>query len=148
MMDVFNKTSLFPAIIIQIIRPRTLRTNISSIIHSFDLDICAAAFNSKQVIISFGCLQALNTGYTTCYTNLHTKSEFIKRAIRLSKYQRRGFNFLFPKGFDVNEFLMTVVEDCKETQSERLYRFRRGRFGDNCDCFNVQKRFFEYFESN
>ena len=144
----FGTTLLTPAIIIQVIRPKNTRTNISTILHSFDLDVCAAAFNSMEVIISFGCLQALNTGYTTCHANLHSPSEFMKRATRLSKYQRRGFNILCPKGFNIDTFLATNIEDCKETRRQRSYRFQTGQFGSNCDCFEMQKQFCEYFELN
>ncbi|CAF3941131.1 unnamed protein product [Rotaria magnacalcarata] len=107
--------------------------------------ICAAAFNSKKVIISFACLQALNSGFTTCYAVPFSTSEFMKRAPRFYKYQQRGFNILIPQQFDINKFLATPVEDCKETRPEQIYRFRRRHFGDNCDSFSIQKKFCEYY---
>lgn len=132
----------------QLIRPTSNTTNISQIIHSFDLDVCAAAFNSKQVIISFACLQALNSGHTTCYAIPTSSSQYMRRVPRLLKYQQRGFNILYPKQFDINAFLATSIQDCKETEPERIYRFRRERFGDNCDDFSIQKQFCEYYQLN
>ncbi|CAF1364317.1 unnamed protein product [Rotaria magnacalcarata] len=143
--DIFHDKNFAPSLIIQLIRPTTTPTNISRIIHSFDLDICAAAFNSKKVIISFACLQALNSGFTTCYAVPFSTSEFMKRAPRFYKYQQRGFNILIPQQFDINKFLATPVEDCKETRPEQIYRFRRRHFGDNCDSFSIQKKFCEYY---
>jgi hypothetical protein len=110
--------------------------------------VCAAAFNSRQVIISFGCLQALNSGHTTCYAIPISPSEFMRRVPRLYKYQQRGFHILCPKEFDINAFLATAVEDCKEIRSERIYRFQRQHFGDNCDSFSIQKKFCEYYGLN
>ena len=146
--DIVNGISFTPSIVMQLIRPTTTRTSISRIIHSFDLDICAAAFDSTKVIISFSCLQALNSGHTVCYAIPKTPSEFMRRVSRLVKYQRRGFNILCPRDFDINAFLATRVEDCKEIRSERMYRFRRQHFGDNCDAFLIQKKFCEYFNLN
>jgi hypothetical protein len=129
----------------QLIRPTTTSITISQILHSFDLDVCAAAFNSKQVIISFSCLQALNSGHTTCYAIPISPSEFMRTSARLYKYQKRGFNILCPKDFDINAFLSTAVEDCKEIRPQRIYQFRRQHFGDNCDSFSMQKTFCEYY---
>ncbi|CAF3928757.1 unnamed protein product [Adineta steineri] len=143
--DIINGKTFIPSVVIQLIRPTATPTSISRIIHSFDLDICAAAFNSKEVIISFSCLQALNSGHTTCYDVPISASEFIRKAQRLVKYQQRGFNILCPKEFDINAYLATAVEDCKEIQSARIYRFRRCKFGDNCDSFFLQKKFCEYY---
>ncbi|CAF1475053.1 unnamed protein product [Adineta steineri] len=143
--DIINGKTFIPSVVIQLIRPTTTPTSISRIIHSFDLDICAAAFNSKEVIISFSCLQALNSGHTTCYDVPISASEFIRKAQRLVKYQQRGFNILCPKEFDINAYLDTAVEDCKELQSARIYRFRRHKFGDNCDSFFLQKKFCENY---
>ncbi|CAF4452892.1 unnamed protein product, partial [Adineta steineri] len=56
--DIFNGHHFTPSVIIQLIRPTITPITISRILHSFDLDICAAAFNSNEVIISFSCLQA------------------------------------------------------------------------------------------
>ena len=134
-----------PAVTIQLIRSATTRTTISQIMHSFDLDICAAAFNSKKVFISFGCLQSLNTGYTTCFALSNSSADFVKRATRLAKYQQRGFNILCPNGFHISAFLATHIENAQETRRERTYRFRKGHFGDNCDCFEVQRKFCEHF---
>ncbi|CAF1496933.1 unnamed protein product [Adineta steineri] len=142
---IINGKTFIPSVVIQLIRPTTTPTSISQIIHSFDLDICAAAFNSKEVIISFSCLQALNSGHTTCYDVPISASEFIRKAQRLVKYQQRGFNILCPKEFDVDAYLATAVEDCKEIQSARIYRFRRYKFGDNCDSFFLQKKFCENY---
>ncbi|CAF1663489.1 unnamed protein product [Rotaria magnacalcarata] len=114
---------------------------ISRMLHSFDLDICGAAFNSQKVIISFSCLQALNSGHTTCYCIPVTPSQFMRRVPRLYKYQQRGFNILCPHQFDINKFLATRIEDCKESQPQRTYRFQRRFFGDNCDSFCIQKSF-------
>ena len=143
--DVFGGKSLTPVVTIQLIRAEITRINISKIIHSFDLDICAAAFNSKQVLISFSCLQSLNTGYTTCYALSNSSADFVRRAMRLAKYQQRGFNFLCPNGFHLVTFLATNIQNCQETQQERMYHFEKGHFGDNCDCFEVQKKFCERF---
>ncbi|CAF3420621.1 unnamed protein product [Rotaria socialis] len=143
--DIFHDKNFAPSLIIQLIRPTTTSTNISRIIHSFDLDICAAAFNSKKVIISFACLQALNSDFTTCYAVPFSTSKFTRRAPRLYKYQQRGFNILIPQQFDINKFLATPVEDCKEARPEQIYRFRRTHFGDNCDSFSIQKKFCEYY---
>ncbi|CAF2066982.1 unnamed protein product [Rotaria magnacalcarata] len=118
---------------------------ISRMLHSFDLDICGAAFNSQKVIISFSCLQALNSGHTTCYCIPVTPSQFMRRVPRLYKYQQRGFNILCPHQFDINKFLATRIEDCKESQPERTYRFQRRFFGDNCDSFCIQKKFCEHY---
>ncbi|CAF1450442.1 unnamed protein product [Adineta steineri] len=143
--DIINGKTFIPSVVIQIIRPTTTPTSISQIIHSFDLDICAAAFNSKEVIISFSCLQALNSDHTTCYDVPISASQFIRKAQRLVKYQQRGFNIQCPKEFDINAYLATAVEDCREIQSARIYRFRRYKFGDNCDLFFLQKKFCEYY---
>ncbi|CAF1196993.1 unnamed protein product [Adineta ricciae] len=137
-----------PLIIMQLIRPTHTASNVSQIIHSFDLDVCAAAFNSKQVTISFACLQALNSGHATCYDMPTSSSQYMRRVVRLLKYEQRGFNILYPKQFDINTFLSTPIEDCKETQPERIYRFRRRHFGDNCDHFSIQKQFCEYYRLN
>jgi len=112
------------------------------------LDICSLAFNSKQVIISFSCLQALNSGSATCYTIPLVSSEFMRRVPRLYKYQQRGFNILCPKTFHITDFLSTSVEECKETRCERIYRFRRQQFGENCDVYSMQKKFCDYYELN
>lgn len=143
--DIFSGKRFTPSVVIQLIRPTITSINISKILYSFDLDICATAFNAKQVIISFACLQALNSGHTTCYAIPKSPSEFMRRVPRLSKYQHRGFNILCPKEFNINAFLATSIEDCKETRSERLYRFRRRHFGDNCDSFELQKTFCENY---
>ncbi len=113
--------------------------------HAFDLDVCGAAFNSKQVTITYACLQALNSGYATCYAIPKSPSEIMRRVSRLYKYQQRGYNFLCPKEFDINAFMNTAIEDCRETRSARMYRFRKRQFGDNCDSFEVQKKFCEYY---
>ncbi|CAF1459703.1 unnamed protein product [Adineta steineri] len=139
--DIFNGHHFTPSVIIQLIRPTITPITISRILHSFDLDICAAAFNSNKVIISFSCLQALNSGYTTSYDIPISPSKFIKRATRFHKYQQRGFNILCPKDFDIDTFLNTIVKDCKQIPSERTYRSRTQQFGDNCDSFSVQKSF-------
>lgn len=118
---------------------------ISRILHSFDLDICGACFNSKRVFISFACLQALNTGYTTCYAMPLTPSQMMRRVPRLHKYQQRGFNILCPQQFDIDAFLATPIENCSEFQPERAYRFRRRHFGDNCDSFSIQKQFCNHY---
>ncbi|CAF1159207.1 unnamed protein product [Rotaria sordida] len=136
---IVNGKDFTTSVVMQLTRPTTTYTTISRIIHSFDLDICAAAFNSKQVIISFSCLQALNSGHATCYALPISSSEFVRRVSRLFKYQQRGFNILCPKEFDINAFLATAVEDCKEIRSERIYRFRRQHFGDNCGSFSIQR---------
>jgi hypothetical protein len=146
--DIFQNKSFSPSVIMQFIRPSNDTINISQIIHSFDLDVCAAAFNSKEVIISFACLQALNTGHTTCYAMPTSPSQYMRRVTRVLKYQRRGFNILYPKEFNINAFLSTRIEDCTEIRPERIYRFRRQHFGDNCDSFSMQKKFCEYYHLN
>ncbi|CAF1364737.1 unnamed protein product [Adineta steineri] len=143
--DIFNGNHFTSSVIIQLIRSTTTSTTISQIIHSFDLDICAAAFNSKEVIISFSCLQALNTGHSTCYDIPISTSDFVKRAIRLYKYQQRGFNILCPKEFNIDAFLNTTVEDCKQNGFEQIYLFRKKQFGNSCDSFSIQKKFCEYY---
>ena len=110
------------------------------------MDICGAAFNSKEVIVSFACLQALNSGYTTCYVTPKFQSEYTRPLLRLSKYIKRGFNILFPKEFNLSAFLSTKVEDCREDPLENFYRFRTGRFGENCDYYAIQKKFCENFK--
>jgi len=132
----------------QLIRPTNDTINISQILYSFDLDVCAATFNSKQIIVSFACLQALNPGHTICYAMPTSPSQYMRRVPRLLEHQQRGFNILYPKQFDMNTFLFTRIEDCKETRLERIYRFRRRHFGDNCDCFSIQKQFCEYYRLN
>ena len=77
-----------------------------------------------------------------------SSSQYVRRATRLLKYQQRGFNILYPKQFDINAFLFTAIEHCKETQPERIYRFRREHFGDNCDDFSIQKQFCEHDRLN
>ncbi|CAF4103243.1 unnamed protein product, partial [Adineta steineri] len=129
MQDILNGHHFTPSVIIQLIRPTITPITISRILHSFDLDICAAAFNSNEVIISFSCLQALKSGYTTCYDIPISPSKFVKRAIRFHKYQQRGFSILCPKDFDVDAFFNTIVKDCKQIPSERTYRFRTQQFG-------------------
>ncbi|CAF3265137.1 unnamed protein product [Rotaria socialis] len=143
--DIFNGTNFSPSIVLQLIRPTMIPITISRMLHSFDLDICGAAFNSQKVIISFSCLQALNSGHTTCYCIPVTPSQFMRRVPRLYKYQQRGFNILCPHQFDINKFLATCIEDCKESQPERTYRFQRRFFGDNCDSFCIQKKFCEHY---
>lgn len=144
--DIFNGKNFVPSVIIQLICPTITPITISRIIHSFDLDICAAAFNSKTVTISFSCLQALNSGHATCYAVPISTSQFMRRVPRLYKYQQRGYNILCPHEFDINQFLATSVENCKETQPQRTYRFRRRHFGDNCDSFNMQKQFYQHYK--
>ncbi|CAF3664266.1 unnamed protein product [Rotaria socialis] len=80
--DILNGKKFIPSVVIQLICPTTAPLTISQIIHSFNLDIGAAAFNSKQVIISFSCLQALNTGHTICYAIPHNPSQFMRRVLR------------------------------------------------------------------
>jgi hypothetical protein len=146
--DIFENKKFSPSVIMQLIRPTYESINISQIIHSFDLDVCAAAFNSKQVIISFGCLQALNSAHTTCYAIPTSPSQYMRRATRFLKYQRRGFNILCPKEFNIDAFLSTRIEDCAEIRPERIYRFRRQHFGENCDSFCMQTKFCEYYHLN
>ncbi|CAF3744645.1 unnamed protein product [Rotaria socialis] len=146
--DILNGKKFIPSVVIQLIRPTTSPLTISRIIHFFDLDICAAAFNSKRVIISFSCLQALNTGHTICYAIPRNPSQFMRRVLRFHKYQQRGFNILCAHEFDIKAFLTTAVENCNESRPERLYRFRRQHFGDNCDTFSLQKKFCEYYKLN
>ncbi|CAF3768088.1 unnamed protein product [Rotaria sp. Silwood1] len=142
--DIFNGNNFSPSIIIQLICPTLYPITVSRILHSFDLDICACAFDSKRVLISFSCLQALNSGHTTCYAMPVTNSQYMRRVPRLLKYQQRGFNILCPKEFDINAFLTTSIENCNESQFERTYRFRRRHFGDNHDSFCLQKKFCEH----
>ena len=144
--DIFNGKSFTPSIVIQLIRSTATSVNISQILHSFDLDICAAAFNSRQVIITCACLQALNSGCSTCYAMSNSSSKFVKRMTRLYKYQLRGYNILCPKDFDINTFINAAIEDCSETQSARSYRFRRQQFGENCDSFELQRKFCQYYK--
>ena len=146
MNDIFNGKNCNPSVIIQLIHPTIKPITISRILHSFDLDICSAALHDKQVIISFSCLQAFNSGHTVCYAMPKSQSEFMRRVLRFFKYQKRGFNILCPKQFDINALLATCVEDCNELRPERLYRFRRQHFGDNCDSFEIQKKFCEYYK--
>ena len=73
-------------------------------------------------------------------------SQFMRRILRLHKYQQRGYNILCPHEFDINQFLGTSIENCKETRPERIYRFRRRHFGDNCDSFSIQKQFCEHYK--
>jgi hypothetical protein len=66
--------------------------------------------------------------------------------VRLYKYQLRGYNILCPKDFDINGFFNKAIEDCKETALERTYRFQRRQFGENCDSFELQKKFCEFYQ--
>jgi hypothetical protein len=142
----FNGKNCNPSVIMQLINPTITSITISKILHSFDLDICSAGLHNRQVIISFSCLQALNSGHTTCYAMPKSRSEFMRRVPRLFKYQKRGYNILCPKEFNINSLLATSIEDCNEARPERLYRFRRRHFGENCDSFAIQKKFCEYYK--
>ncbi|CAF1368428.1 unnamed protein product [Rotaria magnacalcarata] len=144
--DIFNGKNFRPSVIIQLICPTISPISISRILHFFDLDICAAAFNSKTVTMTFSCLQALNSGHTTCYAVPLSTSEIMRRVPRIYKYQQRGYNILCPHEFNINEFLATPVENCKESRPERTYRFRRQQFGDNCDTFALQKQFCQHYK--
>lgn len=139
--DVFNGKSFTPSIVIQLIRPTVQVINTSQILHSFDLDICAAAFDSKEVIVTYACLQALNSGFSTCYAFSSSRSKCVTRTIRSKKYLQRGYNILCPKEFHIQAFMNTPIEDCTENQYERMYRFRRRQFGENCDSFGLQEKF-------
>ncbi|UJR13047.1 hypothetical protein I4U23_000073 [Adineta vaga] len=119
--DIFQNKSFSPSVIMQLIRPSNDMISISQIFHSFDLDVCAAAFNSKEVIISFACLQALNTDHTTCYAMPTSPSQYMRGVTRVLKYQRRGFNILYPKEFNMNAFLSTRIEDCRDVRCQRQY---------------------------
>lgn len=143
--DIFNGKDCSPTIIIQAIYPTIIPINVSRIIHSFDLDICSAAFDSNQISITFGCLQALNSGHTTCCSLPASPSQFMSRASRFLKYQQRGFNVLCPKQFNLQAFLSTDVKQCNESHAQRSYRFYRTFFGVNCDSFSMQEKFCEYY---
>lgn len=144
--DILNENTCSPSLIIQIIYPTITPITISRILHSFDLDICSIALHNRKVIMSFSCLQALNSGHTTCYATPIVPSQFMRKVLRFSKYQRKGFNVLFPKEFNISTFCNTNIENCNETQPEKTYRFRRAQFGENCDSFKMQKTFCEYYK--
>ena len=142
--DIFKSGQLLPSVIIQLIRPTMSSITISRIVHSFDLDICGAAFDSKQVIISFACLQALTTGHSTYYAMSNVRSKSMKQVRRLHKYQQRGYNILCPKTFDLHTFLITPLDN-DSNLSVHSYPSRKNYFGHNCDYFGAQKQFCEYY---
>jgi hypothetical protein len=142
--DIFNGKSVSPSVIMQLICPTIPDVNIWRILYSFDLDVCGAGFNWSKVTISFACLQALNSGHTTCYATRVIPSDLMIRVSRLYKSQQGGLNIQCPNEFDTSAFLWTSLQDCNEIRPKRLYRFRRERFGDNCDAYSIQKRFWSY----
>lgn len=143
--DFLNADSLMPSVVIQLIRPTISPITISRVIHSFDLDICSAAFNSKDVIISFACMQALSTGHSTYYAMSNNRNKLIRQLRRLYKYHQRGYNILCPKNFDLQHFLSTSIENPNANAEQQSYSSHRQYFGDNCDFFQVQKRFCEHY---
>ncbi len=143
--DVFNCDDFVPSVVMQFIFPSISNVNISRIIHSFDIDICACAFDSKRVLISFGCLQALNTGFTTYCAMSDNETDMMKRVYRLRKYIRRGYNILFPKNCDINTFINTTIRNCDQNQTETSLIFCKKYFGNNYDFYRMQKQFCEHY---
>ncbi|CAF2714353.1 unnamed protein product [Rotaria sp. Silwood2] len=109
-----------------------------------DIDLLFLKQNSR-LFKTADCLQALNSGHTTCYAMPVTTSQYMRRVSRLLKYQQRGFNILCPEEFDINAFLATSIEHCNESQLEKMYRFRRRHFNDNYDSFCLQKKFCKHY---
>ena len=117
---------------------------IQSYLMAFDLDVVQLCYNGSRVLSTWAAMNALSSGKFLCYCLTRDIESLGKTALRLSKYIRRGFTFLFPHQFPMAEFLALPAASCNNPRYTNRSSLNY-QFGQNNDTFCVQKQFVEFF---
>ena len=117
--------------------------SIDNYLMAFDLDVVQLCFDGARVYGTWAAVQALTSGTFLAYS-LRPEIEHLGRAaVRITKYIRRGFNFLYPRDFPIHRLLSLPLTICNRPISP--YPSTSRRFGLNNDSLGIQKQFARFF---
>ena len=111
---------------------------------AFDLDVVQLCYDGDRVLSTWAAINALSSGTFLCYCLSRDINKLGRAALRLSKYIRRGFTFLYPHQFPMAQFLTLDSGSCNNP-SFRDHSSINYQFGQNNDYFDVQKQFVRFF---
>ncbi|CAF0825424.1 unnamed protein product [Adineta steineri] len=118
--------------------------SIETYLMAFDLDIAQIAYNGREVVCTWAWIRSINTGTFICY-NLTNNIYTLKRAaVRIEKYSQRGFKFLYPHGFEMDNFLSLTFNEINANEANN-YVSSPEQFGESNDYFQLQKKFVDTY---
>ena len=119
-------------------------SSIENYLMAFDLDVVQSCYDGTRVLSTWAAINALSSGTFLCYCLSRDMTKLGKTAIRLSKYIRRGFTFLYPHQFPMAQFLALPSGLCNDPQFF-YHSSMNYQFGQNNDSFDIQKQFVQFF---
>ncbi|CAF2925058.1 unnamed protein product, partial [Rotaria sp. Silwood2] len=145
--EIINQPNIRKKIVLQFIYHPSI-TSIDTYLIAFDIDVIQICFDDKNVLCTWACIRALNTGTFICYNLTNNLTTLARTAIRISKYYQKGFKLLYPYEFAINDFLSLTVYELKHTQNPNYYSSTKEQFGSNHDYFRLQKNLWTYISLN
>lgn len=118
--------------------------SIENYLMAFDLDVVQLCYDGDRVLSTWAAINALSSGTFLCYCLSRNINKLGRTALRLSKYIRRGFTFLYPHQFPMAQFLELESGSCNNPSfvDHSSINFQ---FGQNNDSFDIQKQFVRFF---
>ena len=110
---------------------------------AFDLDVVQLCHDGDRVLSAWAAINGLSSRTFLCYCLSRDINKLGRTALRLSKYIRRGFTFLYPHQFPMAQFLELESVSCNNPSfiDHSSINFQ---FGQNNDSFDIQKHLFGF----